>query len=276
MITIRAGGVDVPAIGFGTWPLKDEACAAAVADALAIGYRHIDTAARYGNEAAVGEGLRRAGLPRDEVFVTSKVWYTDLAPDAFAASVERSLRDLGLDYVDLLLIHWPEPGKPIEPALDTLLSYKQAGRARLVGVSNFSPRQLRQAIAHAGRDISCIQVECHPFLAQRTLRDAIAHNDGFLTAYTPLARGLVAEDETLVAIGRAHGKTAAQVALRWLVQQGRVAAIPKAGSSENRKANLDVFDFALTAEEMARIDALDRGERVVFPPWSSEKVWSVD
>lgn len=275
MITHAVGGVEVPALGFGTWALRGEDCAASVADALAAGYRHIDTASRYGNEEAVGEGIRRGGVARDALFVTTKVWYTDLAPDDVAASLDQSLRHLGLDRVDLALIHWPSPDLAFEPALDALLDAQRRGKTRLIGVSNFSPRLLRQAIAHAGDAIACNQVEYHPYLGQTPLRDAMVLNDGFLTAYAPLARARASNDPMLQSIGAAHGKSATQVTLRWLVQQPGVAAIPKAGSPEHRRANIDIFDFELSPEEMAAIAELDRGERFIFPPWASGRVWDI-
>jgi diketogulonate reductase-like aldo/keto reductase len=276
MITHEVHGIDVPALGFGTWALRGEDCAASVADAIAAGYRHIDTAARYGNEDAVGEGIRRGGVPRDALFVTTKVWYTDLAPADVASSLDDSLRRLRLDHVDLALIHWPSATLPFEPALDALGDAARRGRTRLLGVSNFTPRLLRQAIAHAGEAVACNQVEYHPYLAQTPLRDAMTLNDGFLTAYAPLARSRTANDPLLQSIGAAHGKTATQVGLRWLVQQPGVAAIPKAASPEHRRANLDIFDFELSPEEMAAIDELDRGERFVFPPWASGRGWDIE
>lgn len=267
MIMIEVGGVAVPALGLGTWPMKGEECAAAVASALRLGYRHVDTATFYQNEDAVGEGLRRSGLPRDQVFVTTKVWHTDLDRTALAASAEASLRRLGTDHVDLLLIHWPSEAVPLAESLGALLAVKRAGKARLVGVSNFPRRYLRQAIAQLGPDLACLQVEYHPRLDQAPLLQAIRAHGGFLTAYSPLLHGKLSNHPVLGAIAASHGRTVAQVVLRWLVQQDRVAAIPKAASAARQAENLAIFDFALSADEMARIHGLADGHRAVGAPW---------
>jgi 2,5-diketo-D-gluconate reductase B len=251
----------VPALGLGTWELRGRDCVRAVEHALSIGYRHLDTAQGYDNEAEVGEGLRRSGVPRDEVFLTTKVRPRHFRHDDLLRSTEASLGDLGVDAVDLLLLHWPNPDVPLDETLLALHEARARGLTRHVGVSNFPPTLLRRAVA-AGPTLTN-QVEYHPFLSQAALLELAEAHDLLLTAYSPVARGRVLREPTLVAIGERHGKSAAQVALRWLLQQPRVVAIPKAASAANQAANLDVFDFELDAGEMAAIAALDRGERLV-------------
>lgn len=251
----------VPALGLGTWELRGDGCVRAVEHALALGYRHLDTAQGYFNEAEVGEGLRRSGLPRDDVFLTTKVRPRHFRPADLLRSTEESLAALQVDVVDLLLLHWPNREVPLEETLAALHEARARGLTRHVGVSNFAPSWLRRAVA-AGPTLTN-QVEYHPFLSQTALLELAEEHDLLITAYSPVARGKVLRDPTLREIGERHGKTAAQVALRWLVQQPRVVTIPKAASPEHQAANLDVFDFELEAAEMAAIFALDRGERIV-------------
>lgn len=263
MITKTIRGTPVPALGFGTWKLEGDDATEGVRHALELGYRHIDTAQGYGNEARVGEGMRRAGVPREEIFLVTK-----LAPEHFRRrdaleATRRSLRDLGTDWVDLLLLHWPNPDVPLGETLGALRELQEEGAVRHLGVSNFPSRLVREAREHA--EIFANQVEHHPFLGQDVLRAQARELDYLLTAYTPIAKGRVANDATLREIGAAHGKSPVQVTLRWLLQQDRVAAIPKAASAEHREANLDVFDFELSPDEVRRIDGLARGERLVDP-----------
>lgn len=266
MIHHTIQGTKVPALGLGTWQLKGDACTRGVEHALDIGYRHIDTAQIYKNEEAVGKGLAASTVDRDAYFLTTKVWYENLAPGAVRSTAETSLQRLGTDYVDLLLIHWPSNEVPMEASLDALRVLQDEGKIRHFGVSNFTPSLLRRALDHA--TVFANQVEYHPFLDQSALRDLADEHDLLLTAYSPLAQGDVLHDDTLQEIGEAHGKTAAQVALRWLVQQPNVAAIPKASSDEHRAANFALFDFALSQTEMDRIHALARGERLVDPSFA--------
>jgi diketogulonate reductase-like aldo/keto reductase len=271
-IEVRAGGGErVPALGFGTWMLNGEGCVEGVADALRIGYRHIDTAQVYENEAEVGEGLRRAGVPRRDVFITTKVQPSNYRRTDVGPSVAKSLAKLGTEYVDLLLMHWPSDDVPLEETLAALVEAQQAGYTRHIGVSNFPPSWVERAISAlntsgAPEALFCNQVEYHPFLSQERLVSKSREHGFLLVAYCPLARGRVMKDDTLTSIGTAHGKTAAQVALRWLLQHG-VCAIPKAAAANHRRANFDVFDFELSDEEMNRVFALDRDERLVNPEW---------
>lgn len=271
MKTIDLHGVAVPALGFGTWRLNGATCRRAVGEALDAGYRHIDTAAMYGNEDAVGAAIADSGLPREALFVTTKLWMDDLAADRVADAAARSLDRLGLDHVDLLLIHWPSAEVPLAGTLGAMASVQRAGRARLIGVSNFPADLLDRAAAESLLPIACDQVEYHPFLGQRAVLAAARRIGAMVTAYCPLARGRVLDHPVLAEIGRRHGKSAIQVALRWLVQQDRVAAIPKATAPERIRANFDIWDFALDAGETARIDGLaGAGQRFIDPAWAPD------
>jgi 2,5-diketo-D-gluconate reductase B len=266
MHTVAIQGTAVPALGLGTWQVEGRACEQAVEHALELGYRHIDTARAYGNEAEVGRALARSPLARDEVFLTTKLWRSELAGDRVARAVDGSLRALGTDVVDLLLIHWPVEDVPLGETLEAMLAVRDAGKVRHLGVSNFTTALVREAARHA--PLLCNQVEYHPLLGQDALLALADELDLMVTAYSPMAQGEVTREPVLQRIGERHGKSAAQVALRWLVQQPRVAAIPKAASPEHREANLAVFDFALTDEEMKDIAGLARGRRLLDPPFA--------
>lgn len=262
-------GTEVPALGLGTWMLEGRACREAVRDALEIGYRHVDTAQAYGNEDEVGRGLADSGVPRDEVWLTTKVWLENLDHDRTLESTRASLRRLGTDHVDLLLIHWPPTGGvPIAEPLRALRRLQEDGRVRHIGVSNFTPTLLDEALDEA--EIFCNQVEYHPFLAQDDLLRTCQEWDLLLTAYSPLARGRVLDDPVLREIGDRRGKSPAQVTLRWLLQQEQVVAVPKAASAEHRRANLEVFDFQLSLDEMEAIHGLARGERIIDPEFAPD------
>ena len=256
----------VPALGFGTFELTGCECRKAVADALSIGYRHIDTARMYGNEEEVGYGMQDAAIKREDIFLTTKIWYTDLNADNVRRELKTSLRELQTDYVDLLLIHWPNPDIPLKETLEAMMDLQQQGKARHIGVSNFPTAIVEEAMAIA--PIFCNQVEYHPYLGQPKLIDQARANDLLLTAYCPLAKGRVFKDETLEDIGRQHGKTPAQVALRWLVQQNNVAAIPRSREHQHRQYNFAIFDFALSNVEMTRIVQLDNQARLIDPAFA--------
>lgn len=249
-------GEKVPSLGLGTWRLSGEECTRAVERALALGYRHIDTAQMYGNEGEVGRGIRNSGVDREDVFLVTKVWPSDFSRNDVIRSTHESLRKLRTDHVDLLLMHWPDPGVPLEETLGAMTELQDEGSVRHVGVSNFPPWMVHEAAGHA--DIFCNQVEYHPYNAQDELLEQAKEMDYLLTAYRPLAKGTIFDDRTLQEIGEAHGKTPAQVALRWLIQQDHVAAIPKATSDAHLEGNLDVFDFELSDDEMERIFRLRR------------------
>ena len=255
MQTVEANGAKIPAIGLGTWELRGRACARLVEQALRLGYRHIDTAQVYENEREVGEGLRASGIRRDDVFVTTKVWTTHFAPNDLERSTKESLTKLHLSEVDLLLLHWPNPRVPLQETLGALAHVKKLGLTRHIGVSNFTVSLIEQAVAACPEPLVCDQVEFHPYLDQTKVREACARNGLAVVAYSPVAKGRIKNDQTLAAIGQAHGKTAAQVCLRWLVQQN-VSAIPRTSRIERLSENIDIFDFALSDEEMGRISRM--------------------
>jgi 2,5-diketo-D-gluconate reductase B len=249
---IEANGARIPAIGLGTWELRGRTCARLVEQALKLGYRHIDTAQVYENERDVGEGLRASGVRRDDVFVTTKIWTTHFAPNDLERSTKDSLAKLRLSEVDLLLLHWPNPQVPLTETLGALAHVKKLGMSRHIGVSNFTVALIEQATAVCPEPLVCDQVEYHPYLDQTKVRDACARHGMAVVAYSPVAKGRIKNDERLARIGQAHGKTAAQVCLRWLVQQN-VSAIPRTSKIERLSENIDIFDFELSDEEMNQI-----------------------
>jgi 2,5-diketo-D-gluconate reductase B len=255
----------VPALGLGTWQLGGRVCFDAVRHALDLGYRHIDTAQMYGNETEVGWAVRESGLARDQIFLTTKLAPGNYAAAAVKRSTEESLRRLATDHVDLLLIHWPTGEAPLCETLSALAALRNAGKTRFIGVSNFNVALLDDAISTHGADLLCNQIEYHPYLSQRAVSAAVRRHGMMLTAYSPLARGRVQRDPVLTKIGALYGKSATQVALRWLLDQDGVVAIPKASSRAHLAANIAVFDFALSAADRAAIDALRDGYRVVDP-----------
>ena len=257
MKTIEANGARIPALGFGTWTLEGEHCAGMVRSAIEAGYRHVDTAAMYGNEEAVGQGIRDSGVRREELFVTTKVWPTDIAPGDLERSAERSLKALGMNQVDLLLIHWPSRKVPLRDSIGALNHAADLGYARHVGVSNFTLAMLEEAESLSGRPIVCNQVEYHPYLDQTRMIESLRRRRIALVSYCPLSRGsdLFSNPAVIAAAGR-HGKTPAQIVLRWHIQQEGVAAIPRTSRPERIAENLAIFDFELAAREMAAISAL--------------------
>jgi 2,5-diketo-D-gluconate reductase B len=276
MDVIAVKNVTVPALGFGTWALSGDAAYQATRMVLDLGYRHIDTAQIYGNEAEIGRAIRDSGLPRGEIFLTTKIAPGNLRKADVRRTHEESLRKLGLDQVDLLLIHWPNAGVPLGETLKALTRLREEGKTRSIGVSNFTVDLLRETIEKHGAEIVCNQVEYHPFLPQRRLIEAMQRYGLMLTAYAPVARGRVFRDKTLTAIGTKYGKSGGQVALRWLLDHDKVAAIPKTGKREHAEANLAIFDFHLTPEDRTAIDALaGEADRMVewagySPRWDKE------
>jgi 2,5-diketo-D-gluconate reductase A len=254
-------GTTIPQVGFGVYKVPEDDTERVVSDALSVGYRSIDTAALYGNEAGVGKAIRASGIPRDEIYVTTKVWNDMQGRELARTSFERSMEELGLERLDLLLIHWPAPGNDrYVETWETFAELRRTGRVTSIGVSNFEPEHLRRLMDETGVVPVLNQVELHPYLAQAELR--IFHElHGIATeAWGPLARGRVADDPVLRRIGAAHGRSPAQVALRWEIQLG-VVTIPKSERRERMAENLDVLDFDLTADEMAEIDARHRDGR---------------
>jgi 2,5-diketo-D-gluconate reductase B len=265
---VEIQGTRVPVLGFGTWLITGADATEAVRDALEIGYRQIDTARAYENEREVGLGIAESGVPRDEIFLTTKVPHDEATADEVRRDAEQSLERLGVDHLDLLLLHWPSPDVPLEETLTAMSALRDERVTRNLGVSNFPAGLLAQALELA--PVFCNQVEYHPFLDQSRLLDLARQYDVLVTAYSPLAHGRVPDDETLTRIGDKHGKTAGQVALRWLLDQPGVSPIPKASSNDRRVENFDVFDFALTDDERAEIDALPKDVRTANPPWAPD------
>ncbi|OVE84402.1 aldo/keto reductase [Natronolimnobius baerhuensis] len=257
--TVTAGGAEIPALGFGTARMTGDECRRAVETALEVGYRHIDTAQMYDNEAAVGEAIAASDVDRDDVFVVTKVHPDNAAVDDVLESTRESLERLGLATVDLLLLHAPSEEAPLEETLAAMNDLQTDGAVDHIGVSNFSASQLADATDHSETPIVANQVKYHPYYHQDDLLEFCAEHDICLTAYSPLAEGAVPGDDRLAEIGDTHGKSAAQVALRWLIQQPPVAAIPKASSRAHIETNADVFDFELSDDEMEAVTAVGDG-----------------
>ena len=252
---VEANGARIPAIGLGTWELRERACARVVEQALKLGYRHIDTAQVYENEREVGDGLRASGVKRDDIFLTTKIWTTHFAPHDLERSAKESLVRLRMSEVDLLLLHWPNPHVPLAETLGALAHAKRQGLTRHIGVSNFTVALIEEAVALCPEPLVCNQVEFHPYLDQSKVKEACARHGIALVAYSPVAKGRIKTDGTLMRIGRAHHKTPAQICLRWLAQQN-VSAIPRTSKIERLSENIDIFDFSLTDEEMREISLL--------------------
>ena len=266
MNIIEAQGARIPILGLGTMRMKEETCVRIVAEALRLGYRHLDTAERYENEVWVGEGLRASGIKREEVFLTTKVYGPNLAAADFERAVEASLQRLQLRSVDLLLIHWPNPAVPLAETITALNQVKRRGLTKQIGLANFTSALIDEAVKFSGEKLVTNQIEVHPFLDQSKVLAKCRQHGLSVTAYCPIARGRVPGNEVLERIGKQHGKTAAQVALRWLVQQG-IIVIPGTSKAERLKENMAIFDFALSDPEMAEVGTLKRPDgRVVNPP----------
>lgn len=265
--TVEAHGFKIPLVGLGTWQLSGRDCTRIVLQAIKAGYRYIDTAQMYGNEAAVGEGVRTSGL-RAEVIVGTKVVPERLAPHDLERSVKESLVRLRLDVIDLLLIHWPNPRVPLAETLGAMVKLKHEGFVRQIGVSNFTVALLEQAVKATSEPLVCNQIECHPYLNQDKVIGACRKAGMAVVAYSPIARGNATGEEMLARIGKTHGKTAVQVCLRWLTQQG-IAVIPRTSKIERLQENISIFDFELSDAEMREIAGLARGDgRIVDWSWS--------
>lgn len=269
---LSAHGCNMPQIGFGTSQLGD--CGDLVATALKLGYRHIDTAWKYGSEKGVGAGIRASGVPRSEIFLVTKVSHEYLQADAFARSVDESLKNLQVDYVDMLHVHWPSMEKvPLAETMGALAKAKRQGLARHIGVANFNIALLEEALHACPEPLATLQAEYHPYLDQRKVLDYCRRHGLIFTAYCPLARGRLFNDPLLADIAQAHDKTIAQVVLRWIVQQGNIAPIPRSSNPERIAQNLDVFKFTLTAGEMQRIHGLARPDGRIANPAGRAPAW---
>ena len=254
MQTVRTADIQIPALGFGTYQLEPTDARRMVAEALRIGYRHVDTAFIYRNEEGVGQGIGDLGVARDDVFLTTKIWVTNFRDGDLQRQAEESAERLG-QVPDLLLLHWPKPEPALEETIMALNDARARGFAKNIGLSNFPSALFREAAAASDAPLVTNQVEYHPYLSQKTLIETARALGSSITAWSPLAQGKIAEDAVIAEIGKAHGKTPGQVTLRWIIQQG-VIAIPKTASEKRAAENLDIFDFELTPDEMARIHGL--------------------
>jgi len=265
---VEARGARIPLIGLGTWDLRGRVCARVVEQALRIGYRHIDTAQAYENEREVGEGIHASGLKRQDVFVTTKVWWTHFTPRDLERSVMESLAKLRLPEVDLLLLHWPNPAVPLAETIGALCKVKEMGVTRHIGISNFTVALVEEAVRLSAQPLVVNQIEYHPYLDQSKVIAACRRHGIAITAYSPIARGRTSGDDVLARIGKAHGKSAAQVSLRWLVQRD-IVVIPRTSKIERLEENLAIFDFELSPAEMTAISHLARKDgRLVNVAWA--------
>jgi 2,5-diketo-D-gluconate reductase B len=271
--SLEAKGAKIPLVGLGTWELRGRSCARVVEQALRLGYRHIDTAEIYDNEREVGEGLYASGVKRHDVFLTTKVWPSHFAPLALERAVRDSLVRLRQSEVDLLLLHWPNPQIPLAETLGGLCKVKRDGLARHIGISNFTVAMIEEATKLSSEPLVCDQVECHPYLDQSKVLAACRRHGMAMVAYSPIARGNAKNDKVLASIGAAHKKTAAQVCLRYLVQQN-IVVIPRTSKHERLTENASIFDFSLSSTEMGAIKALARRDgRVVNFAYSGTIDW---
>ncbi len=255
------GGIEIPALGLGTWQLKGRQCTETVQLALQLGYRHIDTAEIYANQREIGAAIK--DFNREELFIVSKVWSTNLRYNDVLQACEKTLQELGTDYLDLYLIHWPNKKVPVQETLRAMQQLKQDGKIRAIGVSNFTILDLHEA-EQTGAVIATNQIEMHPLLQQKNLGHYCSIKKIPITAYSPIARGAVLKNETILKVAAVHGKTAAQVSLKWLLQKGTIV-IPKASGREHLQENLDIFDWQLSKEEIEEIDSIKKEKRAVNP-----------
>ena len=262
-------GSNIPRMGFGTFQITGEECIRSVEDAIAIGYRHIDTARAYGNETEVGKAIKNSGVSREELFLTTKIWRDELHPERIPRAISSSLKNLQTDYVDLCLIHWPVEDVPVADTLGAMEKEKQKGNIRHLGVSNFTTRHLQQVEQSGVRTITN-QVEYHAMLDQSKVMNKLREMDMSLSAYSPLARGRLIDHPVLQRIGEKYGKLPSQVALRWLLDQQSIWVLPKTKSHERRVTNFEVFDFHLDEEDHEKIRAMYKNVRVISPEFAPE------
>ena len=270
MDSLSTQGVEIPRLGLGTFRVPGAGCQPMVESALALGYRHIDTAVMYDNEEAVGAALAASGLAREGCFITTQVWHDQLAPAALRDAFDRSLARLDLGYVDLYMVHWPSPAMDMTATLEALMALRSEGLAQAIGVCNFNLPMLRFAIEQVGAPIAAVQVEYHPFLDQSAVLAYLRGKGIPLVAYAPLAQGRVAGDAVLQRIGAKHGASASQVAIAWLMSQSGVVAIPKAARAASQQANLEALRLRLDDEDGAAIAALPKNQRYVQPAFAPD------
>lgn len=265
-----ANGTQIPALGLGTYLIKEDIAENIVSESLSMGYRHVDTAQMYDNEGGVGRGIKASGLGRDEIFLTTKVHPDNLDPSRFLPSVHESLQKLQTEYVDLLLIHWPSNSVELAAYIGELMKVQEMGLTRHIGVSNFPTKLVKEAIAQ-GANIITNQVEYHPYLNQDIVLGTLRENGMALTAYCPIAQGRAVHDPVLKEVGAGYGKSSVQVTLRWFMQQDSVMAIPKSSNPKNLASNFDIFDFELSEADMATITRLQKPDgRIVDPDWGPD------
>lgn len=270
---LKKNDVKIPKLGFGTWQLTGDRCKKAVQIALDVGYRHIDTAQFYENEEFIGQALSESSVPREEVFLVTKVWRNSLELKEVLIHTSNSLEKLKTDYIDLLLIHWPNDQIPISESLSAMKELRETGKVKHIGVSNFTAPLLKKALA-VDPNIVCNQVEYHPFLDQTKLLEKMKKQKVALVAYSPLARGQVLKDPTLIKIGKKYKKTPGQIVLRWLIEQENVITIPKSKNESRIKSNFNIFDFKLDEEDKVKIQSLGKKNKRIInpefaPDWSS-------
>ena len=270
---LETQGISLPRLGLGTFRMQGDVCRAAVESALSLGYRHIDTAEMYANEEAIGAALAASSVARKDLHVTTKVWHENLAPDSIRRAFDTSLKKLRLDHVDLYLVHWPSRSMNLPAVFETLMKLKEERRTRAIGVANFTLALLKTAVEEIKAPIACNQIEYHVMLDQTKVKNYLVSKSIPLVAYCPLAQGRAASDETLTAIGKKHNASAAQVALKWLLDQDGVAAIPKASRAESQKANLDALNVKLDDADRKAIAALPKDKRFVSPGFAP--AWDV-
>lgn len=264
---ITAGGASIPQVGFGTYKLSPDVLDFAVPAAIAAGYRHFDTAKFYGNEAALGSALRGSGLARDDFFVTTKVWRDELGADALRRSAEESVERIGIGPVDLLLIHWPNDAVALSETIDALCVTKRGGLTRHIGVSNFTPSLVAQTLEITSEPIVTNQCECHPYFIQSELKSFCEARGIAFTAYSPIGSGQLISDPAIGRIATAHGKSAAQIMLRWHLQRGNIV-VPRSSNPSRIAENIDIFDFNLSEADIAAINALHSDDgRMMSPSW---------
>jgi len=270
MDNIETKGIRLPRLGFGTFRMPGDGCRAVVESALSLGYRHIDTAEMYENEAAVGDAIAASGLARQELHITTKAWHEHLAPDDLRRAFDTSLAKLKLDFVDLYLIHWPSKTMDLGSTLDAMMRLLAEKRTRAIGVANFNLSLMRQAVDTIGAPIACNQIEYHVFLDQSPMLTYLRSKGIPLVAYAPLAQGRAADNAELNKIGIKHGATAVQIALAWLLDQPGVAAIPKAQRPASQQSNLDALGIKLDDDDRRAIAALPKDQRYVTPPFAPD------
>ncbi len=274
MQAVKTHGATIPALGFGVFRMSDAEVERVIPAALEAGFRHFDTAQIYQNEAALGIALQEAGIRRDDLFLTTKVWVDNYDISRFAASVDESLDKLKTDQVDLLLLHWPADQVPVAAQVDMLNAVKEAGKTKFIGVSNYNIAQMQEAVTRSAAPIITNQVELHPYLPQRNLAAAAQAGDVAVTAYYSMADGAVPQDTLLKQIGAKYGKSAAQVGLRWLVQQGYIA-LSKTANPARAAENIAIFDFTLDESDMTVISRLARPDGRLVSPQGLAPVWDV-